>query len=116
MSDSKLLKEKVKKSILEYLSHEDLLDYLYALQIIAEDTEITEYNEQRNFLKEVLISLLSEKRIIIGKYIGPNEIAPWSKDVDGTIKRLHIEIDRMPDKKLVDFFWIGLLKHEFKGH
>lgn len=109
--------KKISASILDYILHEDLLYYSFGLQIIEDELNISDFGQKNKILEEILVDLLQKQQIIIGTYKGPNEVEPWSGDVEEVKSRLKNEIEksiRHGDKP--DFFWIGFPQHRFKGH
>lgn len=107
----------LKDHILNYLSHEDMLDYPYALQIIFEETGVSDILEGTEILISALSTLLEKKQIIIGDYIGPREIKPWPLGTPEIVNRIRdFALRGKAHPRGVDFFWIGLAGDEFKGN
>lgn len=109
------MNERLAAGILRYLE-EDLLDYPYALQIVEEEMNIFDFQKKKALLDEVLIGLALSDKVIIGEYIGPEEIKTWSQDITENITEFKKRIRNFTSIEKIDFIWIGLPSQQFRGH
>ncbi len=108
------MNERVAAGILRYLE-EDLRDYPYALQIVEEEMNTFDFKKKKELLDEVLIGLALEDKIIIGEYMGPDEVKPWFQDITENITEFKKRMSTFTSMEKVDFIWIGLPTQHFRG-